>query len=72
MAAVTIIAENYPNNKLVKPVGYTILALAGFAMINNGVHWAGDYPLAIGLGWLTGKIIAGRHKHIKKIENAGL
>ncbi len=66
MAAVTILANNYPKNKLIKPIGYGLLALSGFAMINNGVHWAGDYPLAIGLGYLTGNIISLRHKHESK------
>lgn len=67
MAAVTILANNYPNRKWIKPVGYTLVALCGFSMINNSVHWAGDYPLAIGLGYLTGTIITSRHKQkIKK------
>jgi hypothetical protein len=26
-------------------------------MINNGVHWISDYPLALGIGYLFGKII---------------
>ena len=66
MAAVTILANNYPENKLIKPIGYSLLALSGFAMVNNGVHWAGDYPLAIGLGYLTGNIISSRHKRVAK------
>lgn len=66
MATITILAENYPNNKWIKPVGYTLMALSGISMINNGVHWAGDYPLGIGIGYLTGKIITGRHKWMHK------
>ena len=62
MATVTILSNNYPGKKWIKPVGYTLIALSGYAMINNGVHWAGDYPLAIGLGYLTGNIITLRHK----------
>lgn len=66
MAAVTILSNNYPKKKWIKPVGYTLVALSGFAMINNGVHWAGDYPLGIGLGYLTGNIITLRHKQKTK------
>jgi hypothetical protein len=25
-------------------------------MVNNGVHWASDYPLGIGMGYLIGKL----------------
>jgi hypothetical protein len=24
-------------------------------MMNNGVHWASDYPLGIAMGWVIGK-----------------
>ncbi|MBX2932741.1 MAG: phosphatase PAP2 family protein [Ferruginibacter sp.] len=56
-STVTIIGENYPEIKWIKPVGYTITGLIGLAMINNGVHWAGDFPLGIALGYGFGKFI---------------
>ena len=62
MATVTILANNYPEKKWIKPVGYSLMALTSFAMINNGVHWIGDYPIGIALGYLSGKIITDRHK----------
>jgi len=52
MSTVTILAENYPEKKYIKPAGYSIIGLVGLAMINNNVHWISDYPLAIGLGYL--------------------
>lgn len=55
MSTVTVLTENYPEKKWIKPVGYTITGLVGFAMINNKVHWAGDYPLALALGYLCAK-----------------
>jgi membrane-associated phospholipid phosphatase len=61
MATITILSNNYPEKKWIRPVGYVITALAGFAMVNNGVHWAGDYPVALGLGYLTGNLITKRH-----------
>jgi membrane-associated phospholipid phosphatase len=63
MATVTVLAQNYPEKKWIKPVGYSIIGLTGFAMLNNGSHWSSDYPLAIALGYLSGKIIVGRHQH---------
>jgi membrane-associated phospholipid phosphatase len=56
MATVTVLADNYPEKKWIKPLGYGITSLAGVAMIGNGVHWAGDYPLALGLGYVMGKV----------------
>ena len=64
VSAVTIVAENYPRVKWIKPVGYTIAGLLSFAMMNNGVHWAGDYPLGFALGYGFGKFIT-RKNHIR-------
>lgn len=55
MATVTVLAENYPEKRWIRPVGYTIMVLVGAAMMNNGVHWASDYPLAVGIGYVCGK-----------------
>lgn len=58
MSTVTILTENYPEKKWIKPVGYSITGLVGYAMINTDVHWASDYPLAIALGYLCAKQVA--------------
>lgn len=60
----TVISENYPDNPYVVPVGATLISLLSYQMLNNGVHWASDYPLAIGMGYLYGKVAAqyGRRK----------
>jgi membrane-associated phospholipid phosphatase len=62
MATITILANNYPEKKWIRPVGYSLMSITSLAMINNGVHWAGDYPIGIALGYLSGKIITDRHK----------
>jgi hypothetical protein len=62
MATVTVLTENYPQKKWLKPVGYSLTTLTGLAMMNNGVHWIGDYPLAIALGYISGEITVNRHK----------
>lgn len=69
MTTVTVLADDYPEKKWIKPLGYTLIGLTGFAMMNTEVHWAGDYPLALAVGYLNGKIITGRHRHPKKTFN---
>ena len=71
MATITILAGNYPDNKYIKPVGYSLLGLLSYAMLNNGVHWISDYPLAIAIGYTCGKIVLSRgHQVIPKIGHS--
>ncbi len=65
---VTILGENFPKQKWIKPVGYVLSALLSLAMINNGVHWLGDYPLGAALGIMIGKIITRTHAVGKKAK----
>ena len=58
MMTITVISANYPDNKYIRPVGYALLAGLGFQMVNNGVHWASDYPLGLAVGYGIGKAIA--------------
>ncbi|HLN74416.1 MAG: phosphatase PAP2 family protein [Methylococcaceae bacterium] len=70
MSTITILAQNYPEKKYIKPVGYSLMTLLGYSMLNNGVHWMSDYPLAIAIGYTTGKIISSRgHQIIPKLSN---
>lgn len=56
MMTTTVVAENYPDHKYIWPLGWTLMGLLSYQMMNNGVHWASDYPLSIGMGYLLGKI----------------
>ncbi|MFM9909227.1 MAG: phosphatase PAP2 family protein [Chitinophagaceae bacterium] len=69
MSTVTILAENYPEKRWIKPVGYSVMGLVGYSMINNKVHWASDYPLAIALGYLCAKQVV---KNNRKVINSSL
>ena len=62
MTYVTILTEDYPEKKWLKPLGYSLMAASSFAMLNTDVHWAGDYPLALAIGYINGRYITGRHK----------
>ncbi len=66
MTYTTILADNYPEKKWIRPLGYLLTGLTSWAMINTEVHWAGDYPLAIAIGYVQGKVITSRHFKKKK------
>lgn len=55
----TVLIENYPEYAYwLRPVEVTWLTVLGLQMVNNGVHWASDYPLGIGMGYVFGKMSA--------------
>ncbi len=64
MATVTILAGNYPEKKYIKPVGYALMGLLAYSMLNNEVHWISDYPLAIAIGYTCGKIALSRGSQV--------
>lgn len=64
MATVTVLTTNYPEKQWIKVVGYGLIGLTGWAMINTDVHWMGDYPLGLALGYISGKITCLRHKKV--------
>lgn len=54
----TIINENYQEySNVIIPISATWISLLAWEMVNNGVHWASDYPLAIGMGIFYGKYV---------------
>ena len=58
LATVIVIAENYPDVKWIRPVGYLFTSLVGIGMANNGIHWYSDYPLGLLIGYTFGMIVA--------------
>lgn len=60
IGAVTIISNNYPESRLIKPIGYGMSSLLMFSMMNNGVHWTADYPLGFAIGYTLGNLISKR------------
>lgn len=57
-AVVTVIANNYPDLKWIKPVGYSLLGILSLSLVNESMHWYSDFPLAFFLGYTFGNIIA--------------
>lgn len=57
MTTMVIISDNYKEIKWIKPVGYGMMGLMGFEMLQSKVHWASDYPIAVFMGYIIGKNI---------------
>jgi membrane-associated phospholipid phosphatase len=60
MSTVTVIAENYPEVRWIRPVGYTFVGLLGISLVGVQYHWYSDLPLGIALGYTFGSIVT-RH-----------
>jgi membrane-associated phospholipid phosphatase len=58
LATVIVIAENYPDTKWIRPVGYIVSGLVGVGMVNRGIHWYSDYPLGLAIGYAFGMLAA--------------
>jgi hypothetical protein len=70
MMTTTVISMNYPEYKFIRPLCFTLMGICGYQMMNNGVHWAGDYPLAIAMGYSIGKMAVNRgHTVVKHDKN---
>lgn len=61
MATLTVLTENYPEQKWLKYIGYPTIGLIGISMMGTGIHWVSDYPLSWALGYTFGKAVAHRH-----------
>ncbi len=58
LAAVIVVAENYPEVNWIRTVGYPIVGLIGLGMGHTGTHWYSDYPLGLAFGYAFGMIAA--------------
>ncbi len=67
----TVIAENYPEYRyVILPVGITLLSALSFQMMNNGVHWFSDYPLALAIGYGLGEVAVSNYRKIERTRFA--
>jgi membrane-associated phospholipid phosphatase len=57
MATLTVIADNYPRQTWIKPVGYTMIGALGVGLVAKGMHWYSDLPLGLALGYIFGKTV---------------
>ena len=72
MATLTVIAENYPRQTWIKPVGYTMIGALGVGLVAKGMHWYSDLPLGIALGYVFGRTVANPEaSEISEVSNDG-
>ena len=63
----TIINDAYPEySNYVIPLSVVWVSALSYQMVNNGVHWASDYPLGIAMGYVFGKASANMGKKKEK------
>ncbi len=70
LATVLVIAENYPEVRWVRPIGYSLVGLLAIAMGNTGIHWYSDYPLAIALGYSFAMVVS--HPEVPDVGTSGV
>lgn len=62
-ATLTVIANNYPDVKWIKPVGYVCLAGIATGLVATSIHWWSDFPLALALGYGFGSLLSPDPSH---------
>ena len=72
LATLTVIAENYPEQKWIRWVGYPMLGALTIGMVAQGIHWWSDYPLSIALGYSFGMLLAHRDDEEEVVEDVSL
>lgn len=53
----TVIQENYPDQKWISYVGYPIIAWISVGLVGTSIHWWSDIPLGIAIGYSIGKVV---------------
>lgn len=56
LATLTVIANNYPEDKWIRPVGYALCTGLAVGLVSQSIHWWSDYPLAIAFGITFGNL----------------
>lgn len=73
VATLTVLAENYHEHEVaIWTTGSVLAALLSFQMVNNGVHWAGDYPLGAAIGFALGRQVARNNRQASGGRDSGL
>jgi hypothetical protein len=71
MGTITVLALNYPEHRYIWPVGAAAMGVLSFTMVNNGVHWASDYPLALAIGGVVGRAVVQRGRSVIRQPDTG-
>jgi hypothetical protein len=57
-STLTVIANNYPEYKWLKPVSYGLIGLVGVSLAAKNMHWYSDFPIGVFLGYTIGNMIS--------------
>ena len=60
-ALATIVAAEYGDYPMVRPLAYCAAALAALSRVNDNAHWVSDVILGSAIGHFTARTIAARH-----------
>jgi len=69
-ATVTVLANNYPEAKWIKPVGYSLIAICGIGLVSRGMHWYSDLPMGFFLGYTFGNLISPPQDEVTPAETS--
>ncbi len=65
-----VIANNYPEQKWIRPLGYVACAGISVGLVTTSIHWWSDYPLAIALGYGFGTLLSPKEGHADDLETS--
>lgn len=66
---VTLLHLNYVEKVWILPVGIVAIGALMFSMLNNGVHWAGDFPVGAAIGVVSAKTVFDARKPPEPISD---
>ncbi|MCB0377513.1 MAG: phosphatase PAP2 family protein [Bdellovibrionales bacterium] len=67
----TVIRTNYPEyESYLLPAEILLVSALGWQMVNSDVHWAGDYPLGVAMGYVFGKSVAKVGRKSKSVQQS--
>jgi membrane-associated phospholipid phosphatase len=58
LATLIVIANNYPEQTWIRPVGYAACVGISLGLVSSSIHWWSDFPLAIALGYGFGTLLS--------------
>jgi len=58
VASITVLMENYPEERWIGPAGFSVSGLVGAGLVNKGWHWYSDLPVGAMMGYTVGKIVS--------------
>jgi membrane-associated phospholipid phosphatase len=69
LSTLTVIAENYPDEKWIRPVFAPVLVGLATGLVTTSIHWWSDFPLSVLLGHQFGMIVAHQFKPVAPTYN---